>query len=191
MDGIGYAVWTGNATPPTAPFPSDGAGAQTTMFDIYSMIGAYGDRFEPNESRDFAVVAALGSDDAYNRERLTLQTDTDIDFFKVIANRTGELEVEAAFNEVLGTVRVRARDEWGTVVATGTTATARVGEQHQRPCDSGRRGRHLLHRGLRPGGAGHVPAAECLRPHHRQPRRARPVRTRSAPVVGQWGGRQR
>ncbi len=127
VDGIGYGVWTGNATPPTAPFPSDGAGAQTTMFDTWSMTGAFADRFEPNESRDFAVVAALGSDDAYNQERLSLHSDTDIDFFKVLANRTGELEVEVAFNEVLGDVQVRAQDGWGNVVATGTASTAQAG----------------------------------------------------------------
>ena len=127
VDGIGYAVWTGNATPPAAPFPSDGAGAQTTLFDTYSMIGAFGDRFEPNESRDFAVVAALGSDNAYNQERLTLHTDTDVDFFKVLANQTGELEVEAAFNDVIGAVRVRAQDEWGNLVATGSTTSAQPG----------------------------------------------------------------
>ena len=127
VDGIGYGVWTGNATPPTAPFPSDGAGGQTTMFDTWSMTGAHADRLEPNESRDFAVVAALGSDNAYNEERLSLHTDTDIDFFKVIANQTGELEVEVAFNEVLTDVQVRAQDEWGNVVATGTTSTAQPG----------------------------------------------------------------
>jgi hypothetical protein len=127
VDGIGYAVWTGNATPPALPFPADGAGAQTTLFDTYSMIGAFGDQFEPNESRDFAVVAALGSDNAYNQERLTLHKDTDVDFFKVLANQTGELEVEAAFNEVIGALRVRAEDEWGNLVATGSTTAAQVG----------------------------------------------------------------
>ncbi len=127
VDGIGYAAWTGNATPPGPPFPSNGAGAQTTFFDLFSMLGAFPDRFEPNESRDFAVVAALGSDDIYNEPRLSIHSATDVDFFKVTALHTGKLEVEIEFNERINNLNVRARDRFGNVVVTGTMTTLRPG----------------------------------------------------------------
>lgn len=127
VDGIGYAAWTGNATPPAAPFPSDGAGAQTTLFDLFSMSGAFPDRLEPNESIDFAVVAALGSDNTYNEPRLSLHSSTDVDFFKVVALHTGKLQVEIEFNEVIADLEVRVRDAAGNILATGTMTTFQTG----------------------------------------------------------------
>lgn len=127
VDGIGYATWTGNATPPAAPFPSDGAGAQTTMFDLFSMLGAFPDPLEPNESRDFAVAALLGADSSYVQPDLTLHSATDVDFFRVIALHTGKLDVEIEFNELIADIQVTAQDKFGTVVATGTQATQQSG----------------------------------------------------------------
>lgn len=127
VNGLGYAVWTGNATPPAAPFPSDGAGAQSTYFDLYSMLGAYPDRLEPNESIDFSAVAALGADDTYNEPALTLHSATDVDFFKVIAIQTGKLRAEIEFNEIIAGLQVRAIDRYGNLVGTGTTTTYQTG----------------------------------------------------------------
>lgn len=118
VDGIGYAVWTGNATPPAAPFPSDGAGNQTTMFDVFSILGAYRDALEPNESRDFAVVAGLGSDQTYNQRRLTLHSDTDVDVFEVTALQTGWIRTEVQFNEVVAGLEARAFDVFGNVLGS-------------------------------------------------------------------------
>ena len=129
VDGIGYAVWTGNATPPNPPTTTNGAGAQTTYFDIFSMLGAFPDRFEPNESMDFAVVAALGADDSYNQARLTLHSATDADFFKVVALHTGSLEVAIAQNEVLADIDLRLRDRFGNVVAAGAPLTLQTGSR--------------------------------------------------------------
>lgn len=131
VDGIGYATWTGNATPPAAPFPADGAGAQRTYFDLFSLDGAYPDRWEPNESIDFAVAAALGSDDTYNQSRLTLHSATDVDFFKVVALHTGKLEVEIEFNEQINDLDLRVRDRYGNIVATGDPSTTQTGSSQE------------------------------------------------------------
>ena len=127
VNGLGYAVWTGNATAPAGPFPADGAGAQTTFFDLYSMLGAFPDRLEPNESIDFAVVAVLGPDDTYTEADLTLHSATDVDFFEVTALHTGKLDVEIEFNEVVAGLQVLAQDFNGNTVATSATTTIQPG----------------------------------------------------------------
>ncbi|HMM42426.1 MAG TPA: Ig-like domain-containing protein [Thermomicrobiales bacterium] len=132
VDGIAYAVWTGNAAPPSAPFPSDGAGAQTTMFDLFSMSGAFPDRHEPNESRDFAVAALLGANNTYTEDNLTLHTATDVDFFRVIALHTGKLDIEIEFNEVIAGLELVAQDRYGNQVATGATTTLQPGSSVER-----------------------------------------------------------
>ncbi|MEU6865035.1 Ig-like domain-containing protein [Streptomyces sp. NPDC046876] len=130
VDGIGYATWTGNTTPPTATAPAQGA--QTTYFDVFSTLGAFPDALEPNESADTAVAAALGSDDRFNRPRLTLHSATDVDFFRIEPRHTGHVTAEIAFNEVVSGLIVRAYDKYGNKVATGTTATVRAGSSTSR-----------------------------------------------------------
>jgi hypothetical protein len=122
VDGLGYATWTGNATPPPGA-----SGAQTIYFDLFSMLGAFPDQFEPNEAIESAVVATLGSDDTYHQRRLTLHSATDVDFFQVMALASGKLEITLAFNERVADLLVRARDSDGTVVATGSPTTVRTG----------------------------------------------------------------
>lgn len=125
VDGIGYATWTGNATPPAGGNPA--TGAQTTYYDTFSMLGAFPDTFEPNESTDTAVAAALGSNDRFNQGRLTLHSATDVDFFRVEARHTGHLHAGIAFNEVISELQVRTYDRFGNEVATGTIAETRPG----------------------------------------------------------------
>jgi Big-like domain-containing protein len=132
VDGIGYATWTGNTTPPVAPFPADGSGAQRTMFDLFSMRGAFPDGLEPNESRDSAVAALLGANNTYVQPNLTLHTATDVDFFRVVALNTGKLDVEIEFNELIADLRVLAIDRFGTTVATGAQTTSRPGNSVER-----------------------------------------------------------
>ncbi|MBW5481709.1 Ig-like domain-containing protein [Streptomyces bambusae] len=121
VNGIGYASWTGNTTPPT---PTAGAqGAQATYYDTFSLLGAFPDAFEPNESIDHAVAADLGSDDRFNQPRLTLHTATDVDFFRITPRHTGHVTAEIRFNEVLSPLAVRAYDKFGRRVATGTVTT--------------------------------------------------------------------
>lgn len=130
-DGIGYVTWTGNATPPV-PGTSPAAGNQTTYFDTFSLLGAFPDKFEPNESIDTAVAAALGSDDRFNQGRLSLHSATDVDFFRVVPRHTGHVTSEIAFNETISGLVVRAYDKFGNKVATGATATVRTGSSTSR-----------------------------------------------------------
>ncbi|MER7178360.1 Ig-like domain-containing protein [Streptomyces hyaluromycini] len=130
VDGIGYATWTGNTTPPTATTPAQGN--QTTYFDVFSLLGAFPDAFEPNESIDTAVATALGTRNRVTKPRLTLHSATDVDFFRVEPRRTGHLQAEIAFNEVISRLQVRAYDKFGNKVATGTVATTRPGSSTSR-----------------------------------------------------------
>ncbi|RST06911.1 hypothetical protein EF910_07975 [Streptomyces sp. WAC07149] len=121
VDGIAYASWTGNTTPPTPTTPS--AGNQDTYFDVFSTLGAFPDAHEPNESTDHAVAADLGSNEQFNRRGLTLHTATDVDFFRITPRHTGHLTTEVRFNEVITPLAVRAYDKFGNRVATGTVTT--------------------------------------------------------------------
>ncbi|MFP3986398.1 Ig-like domain-containing protein [Streptomyces sp. E11-3] len=125
-NGIGYATWTGNTTPPGA----GGAGAaapHTIYYDVFSLLGASPDALEPNESIDTAVAAGLGNNDKFNKRRLTLHSATDVDFFRVEPRHTGHLRVEIDFSEVISDLQVRAYDRFGNEVATGTVGTTRTG----------------------------------------------------------------
>jgi hypothetical protein len=130
VDGIGYASWTGNQTPPAGGNPA--AGNQTTYFDTLSLLGAFRDEYEPNESIDAAVAAGLGSDDRFNKRRLTLHSATDVDFFRVQPRHTGHLTAEIAFNEVISGLQVRAYDKFRRPVADGTLASTRPGSSTRR-----------------------------------------------------------
>ncbi|MFD6974380.1 Ig-like domain-containing protein [Streptomyces sp. NPDC059949] len=130
VDGIGYATWTGNATPPTGTNPAQGV--QTTYYDTFSLLGAFPDAFEPNESIDTAVATALGTNNRVTKPRLTLHSPTDVDFFRIEPRRTGHLQTEIAFNEVISGLQVRAYDKFGNKVATGTVATTRPGSSTSR-----------------------------------------------------------
>ena len=109
------------------PFPADGTGAQTTFFDLFSILGAFADPLEPNESRDFAVAALLGADNTYVQPALTLHSATDVDVFRVIALHTGKLDVEIEFSELIADIQVVAQDRYGNTIATGAQTTLQPG----------------------------------------------------------------
>ncbi|MFG2874130.1 Ig-like domain-containing protein [Streptomyces sp. NPDC048337] len=126
VDGIGYASWTGNGTPLTSTSP------QSTYYDTFSLLGAFPDASEPNESIDTAVAAAIGANNRVTKPRLTLHSATDVDFFRIEPRHTGHLQAEIAFNEVISGLQVRAYDKFGNRVATGTVATTRPGSSTSR-----------------------------------------------------------
>lgn len=117
VDGFAYTTRTGNLL-----------GAHQIFFDIFSMDGAYADRLEPNESRDAAVVADLGSDDTYNEPVLSIHTATDEDFFRVATLHSGKLEVSILFNEVVSVPDIEIQDAAGNMVASGVLTTPPMGE---------------------------------------------------------------
>ena len=113
-DGIGYAIWTGNngTTPPS--------GNQTTYFDAFSILGAFADDNEPNDAWDPGVASVLGAFGSYNNPNLTIHSDTDEDFFKVVALSTGKLFVRISYNGRLSDLDVQVRDKFNNPVATST-----------------------------------------------------------------------
>jgi len=113
-DGIGYAIWTGNTgtTPPS--------GNQTTYFDAFSILGAFPDDMEPNDAWDPGVASVLGAFGSYNNPNLTIHSDTDEDFFKVVALSSGKLFVRISYNGRLSDLDVQVRDKFNNAVATST-----------------------------------------------------------------------
>jgi len=113
-DGIGYAIWTGNngTTPPS--------GNQTTYFDAFSILGAFPDDMEPNDAWDPGVASVLGAFGSYNNPNLTIHSDTDEDFFKVVALSSGKLFVRISYNGRLSDLDVQVRDKFNNAVTTST-----------------------------------------------------------------------
>jgi hypothetical protein len=113
-DGIGYAIWTGNTgtTPPS--------GNQQTYFDAFSILGAFADTLEPNDSWDPGVASVLGAFGSYNNQQLTIHSDTDEDFHKVVALSSGKLYVRISYNGRLSDLDVQVRDKFNNPVATSS-----------------------------------------------------------------------
>jgi Bacterial Ig-like domain len=122
VDGIGYGAFTGNTTPPAAPFPSDGSGGQRIMFDVFSLSGQYADSLEPNDSRDPGVATDLGSHPTYSLNGLTINSASDEDFFKVKAAATGSMSLELQYNQRASNLAVQVQDAFGNAVAGVTSS---------------------------------------------------------------------
>jgi Bacterial Ig-like domain/Bacterial pre-peptidase C-terminal domain len=110
-DGIAYAAWTGNT-----------ATGQQVLFDVFSILGAVPDRFEPNDAIQPGVATDLGAHSSYNQPNLTVHSSTDEDFFRVVALNTGKLSVQIASNGRLSDLDVQVRDKFNNAVATSTGA---------------------------------------------------------------------
>jgi hypothetical protein len=106
-NGIAYAAWTGNA----------GAG-QTIFFKNFSIVGAFPDRFEPNEAAISGLATDLGVASVYNENNLTIHSASDRDVFRFIARATGKMEFRVAYPSMLADVDFDVRDSLGTVIQT-------------------------------------------------------------------------
>jgi hypothetical protein len=113
-NGAGYAIWTGNAgtNPPS--------GNQMTYFDAFSILGAFADEAEPNDSWDPGVASVLGADGTYQNQNLTIHSDTDEDWFKVVALATGELFFTIDYNSRFSDLDIQVRDKFNNIVATSS-----------------------------------------------------------------------
>src|SRR6266542_429117 len=113
-DGIGYAIWTGNngTNPPS--------GGQTTYFDAFSILGAFADAMEPNDAWDPGVASVLGIFGSYNNQNLTIHSNTDEDFFKVVALASGKLFFLITYNGRLSDLDIEIRDKFSNIIATST-----------------------------------------------------------------------
>ena len=121
-NGTAYVIWTGNQTPPNpqATPPTLAAGNQTIYFDAFTMLGAFPDAMEPNDSWDPGVVSVLGADGTYHNADLTIHSDTDEDWFKVTALNTGELFFTIDYNSRFADLDIQVRDKFNNVIKTST-----------------------------------------------------------------------
>jgi Bacterial Ig-like domain/Bacterial pre-peptidase C-terminal domain len=108
-NGVAYAAWTGNT-----------ATGQQVVFDVFSMNGAFADRFEPNESIQAGVPTDLGAHSTYSEENLTIHRDLDEDFFKVTALATGSLRFDLVQNPRLPDLDIQVRDKFNNLLATAS-----------------------------------------------------------------------
>ena len=121
-NGTAYVIWTGNQTPPNpqATPPTAAAGNQTTYFDAFTILGAFPDALEPNDSWDPGVASVLGANGTYLQHDLTIHSDTDEDWFKVTALSTGELFFSINYNSRFADLDIQVRDKFNNVVRTST-----------------------------------------------------------------------
>jgi hypothetical protein len=115
-DGIAYAAWTGNTFTGSTPT------GQQIFFDVFSILGAFPDRFEPNDAIQPGVATNLGAHASYNESGLTIHSDTDEDFFRVVALTTGKLTFQIASNGRISDLDIQVRDKFNTAIATSTAA---------------------------------------------------------------------
>lgn len=79
------------------------------------------DAFEDNDT--LATATVLGSEPAITLRDLTIDSDTDVDFFKYTAHDTGKLIVRALFTDADGNLDFRVRDASGDIIATASSTT--------------------------------------------------------------------
>jgi hypothetical protein len=115
-DGIGYVAWTGNTFTGTTPT------GQQIFFDVFSILGTVTDRFEPNDAVQPGVATNLGAHASYAESGLTIHSDTDEDFFRVVALNTGKLTFQIASNGRLSDLDIQVRDKFNNVIATSSTS---------------------------------------------------------------------
>lgn len=110
-NGNAYAAWTGNTL-----------AGQQILFDVFSMLGAFPDKFEPNDARQPGVPTDLGSAPFYSQDGLTIHSLTDEDFYKVVAHDTGKMTFQVQFNGRISDLDVQIQDQNGNPIADEPTS---------------------------------------------------------------------
>jgi hypothetical protein len=105
--GVGYAAWTGNT-----------AFGQQILFDVFSIPGAFPDRFEPNNT--MATATDLASTPDCNLPDLTIHNGTDEDFYRVVAPRTGQMTFQITLKGRVSDLDIQVLDESGSILGWAT-----------------------------------------------------------------------
>ena len=79
------------------------------------------DRFEANNS--IATASVLGSLPEITLRDLSIDSDTDLDFFRYTANDTGKLIINALFEHAVGDLDLQVQDSAGNVIASSASPT--------------------------------------------------------------------
>ena len=112
-NGIGYAAWTGNS----------GTGQQIE-FDVFSILGYYPDRFEPNNAVNSGIVTDFGVQDTYNQLGLTIHSATDEDFFKFTALYTGKMAFKLSTIGRVADLDIQLLDKYNPHTPANVIATS-------------------------------------------------------------------
>jgi hypothetical protein len=64
------------------------------------------------------VASVLGAFGSYNNQHLTIHSDTDEDFYKVVALSSGKLFLRISYNGRLSDLDIQVRDKFNNVIAT-------------------------------------------------------------------------
>lgn len=110
-DGTAYAAWTQTST----------GGTDQILVEKFSILAAYADRFEPNNSQANATV--LGSLSEITLQDLTIHDEDDEDWFKITANSTGSLIINALFDHEIGNIDISVWDEDGDLIDSSASMT--------------------------------------------------------------------
>lgn len=79
------------------------------------------DRFEPNNT--LATATVLGSEPEITLRDLSIHDQDDEDFYKITANKTGKLIINAFFTHAVGDLDIQVLDMNGNTIANSATAT--------------------------------------------------------------------
>ena len=110
-NGFGYATWT----------QTDSTGTNQILFEKYSLQAAFADSYEPNNSLGNATV--LGSEPKVTLRDLTIHDEDDVDWFKITANETGKLVINAIFEHNVGDIDLQIQDMNGNLLGSSQTIT--------------------------------------------------------------------
>ena len=87
------------------------------------------DRFEPNDMLTTSTV--MGSLAKITERDLTIDSQTDVDFFQYTAQDTGKLIINTYFNGLQGDLDLRVRDSVGNIIASGIQSNVTPGRDRE------------------------------------------------------------
>ena len=102
-------------------FDGDGAGGARIDMGAYELQTLPLDRFEPNDTLETATV--LGSLPKITLRDLSIHDENDFDFFKVTAQDTGKLIINALFDHVVGDIDIFVVDMNHNLIASSRSKT--------------------------------------------------------------------
>ena len=88
---------------------------------LYQLDLITSDQFEPNNT--LATATVLGSLPAITLQNLSIHNEADQDFYKITANKTGKLIVNAFFEHAVGDIDIQIQDSAGNVIASSVSVS--------------------------------------------------------------------
>ena len=96
-------------------------GTNEIRVEKFSLQAAFPDAFEPNNTQANATV--LGSLPKVTLQDLTIHNEDDLDWFKITAQDTGKLVINAFFDDEIGDIDIQVQDMNGFLLGASTSTT--------------------------------------------------------------------